>query len=158
MQFNPLISFTHHSSLLTSSPRLSFYIRYVDLSEAIDSEDASFLDNSEFTDTDAVPLNTTLPTAHYLVDEVRHSYYAHIHTSRYRCRYIHTNVHMYMFIHIRTHLHTHAHSDIHTLTHYIFLSYYYNFTFNLTFCRPLHSSLRLTKADHIQNYALSFLS
>jgi hypothetical protein len=42
----------------------------VDLSEAIDTGDASFLDNTEFTDTDAVPLNTPLPSAHYLVDEV----------------------------------------------------------------------------------------
>ena len=42
----------------------------MDLSEAIDCGDATYLDNTEFTDTDAVPLNTPLPTAHYLVDEV----------------------------------------------------------------------------------------
>lgn len=45
-------------------------VRYVDLSEAIDSGDASFLDNTEYHETDAVPLNAALPTAHYLVDEV----------------------------------------------------------------------------------------
>ena len=44
--------------------------RWVNVSEAIDSGDASFLDNTEYHETDAVPLNAALPTAHYLVDEV----------------------------------------------------------------------------------------
>ena len=48
--------------------------RYVDLSEAIDSGDASFLDNTEYHETDAVPLNAALPTAHYLVDEVKREF------------------------------------------------------------------------------------
>ena len=44
--------------------------RYVDLTEAIDSHDASFLDNSEFQDADAIPLHEALPTKHYLTNEV----------------------------------------------------------------------------------------
>jgi hypothetical protein len=43
----------------------------VDITEAIDSGDASFMDNSEYHDTDAVPLDVKLPTTHYLIDEVR---------------------------------------------------------------------------------------
>jgi intraflagellar transport protein 172 len=35
--------------------------RYVDLAEAIDSQDASFLDNGDYHDTDAVPLQASLP-------------------------------------------------------------------------------------------------
>ena len=62
-----------HSLSLSPSHSLSLSLthRYVDLSEAIDSGDASFLDNTEYHETDAVPLNATLPTAHYLVDEVK---------------------------------------------------------------------------------------
>jgi hypothetical protein len=44
--------------------------RYVDLTEAIESNDPTFLDNSEFQDTDAVPLNGPLPSTQYLRDEV----------------------------------------------------------------------------------------
>ena len=68
-------------------------IRYVDLSEAIDTEDASFLDNTEFTDTDAVPLNTTLPTAHYLVDEVTDPF-LRTHTHAYTCTHLYTYIHI----------------------------------------------------------------
>ena len=34
--------------------------RYVDLTEAIDAQDASFLDHGDFHDTDAVPLQVSL--------------------------------------------------------------------------------------------------
>jgi hypothetical protein len=43
----------------------------VDITEAIDSADASFLDNSEFQDADAIPLQEALPLRHYLDREVR---------------------------------------------------------------------------------------
>jgi intraflagellar transport protein 172 len=43
--------------------------RYVDITEAIDSQDASFLDNADYHDTDAVPLQGPLPEKHYLVSE-----------------------------------------------------------------------------------------
>ena len=43
--------------------------RYVDLAEAIDSQDASFLDNADYHDTDAVPLQAALPQTQYLRDE-----------------------------------------------------------------------------------------
>lgn len=46
-----------------------YVYRYVDLTEAIDSNDPSFMDNSEFQDTDAVPLNGPLPSTQYLKDE-----------------------------------------------------------------------------------------
>jgi intraflagellar transport protein 172 len=46
-------------------------IRYVDVTEAIDSADPSFLDNSEFQDADAIPLHEALPLRHYLDKEVR---------------------------------------------------------------------------------------
>ena len=45
-------------------------IRYVDLTEAIDTGDGSFLDNSDLQDADAVPLNGPLSETHYLDDEV----------------------------------------------------------------------------------------
>lgn len=45
--------------------------RYVDLTEAIDSNDTSFLDNSEYNVVDGIPLNGPLPTVHYLSTEVR---------------------------------------------------------------------------------------
>ena len=45
--------------------------RYVDLTEAIDASDSSFLDNTEFQDADAIPLQDTLPKRHYLDNEVR---------------------------------------------------------------------------------------
>jgi intraflagellar transport protein 172 len=44
--------------------------RYVDLAEAIDAADPSYVDNSQFEDADAVPLNGPLPANHYLQDEV----------------------------------------------------------------------------------------
>lgn len=44
--------------------------RYVDLAEAIDTNDTSFLDNSDYHAADAIPLNGPLPSKHYLVDEV----------------------------------------------------------------------------------------
>lgn len=44
--------------------------RYVDLTEAIDTGDTSFLDNGDFQDADALPLNGPLPESHYLEDEV----------------------------------------------------------------------------------------
>jgi intraflagellar transport protein 172 len=43
--------------------------RYVDIAEAVESQDASFLDNAEFHDTDAVPLDATLPLSQYLKRE-----------------------------------------------------------------------------------------
>jgi len=43
----------------------------VDLTEAIDPGDASFLDNADYHDVDAVPLNGSLPSSHYLPREVR---------------------------------------------------------------------------------------
>jgi hypothetical protein len=46
-------------------------VRYVDLTEAIDTNDASFMDNADFQEADAVPLNGPLPESHYLEDEVR---------------------------------------------------------------------------------------
>ena len=42
----------------------------MDLTEAIDTKDSSFMDNSEYHDTDAVPLNGPLPISHYIRDEV----------------------------------------------------------------------------------------
>jgi hypothetical protein len=45
-------------------------IRYVDLTEAIDTGDASFLDTGDFNEADAIPLNGPLPDKHYLEDEV----------------------------------------------------------------------------------------
>jgi intraflagellar transport protein 172 len=44
--------------------------RYVDLTEAIDTNDASFMDNADFQDCDAIPLNGPLPECHYLEEEV----------------------------------------------------------------------------------------
>ena len=44
--------------------------RYVDLTEAIDSGDASFLDTTEFQEADGIPLNDSLPAQHYLDIEV----------------------------------------------------------------------------------------
>ena len=54
---------------------LYFYFahRYVDLTEAIDTGDASFMDNTDYQDTDAIPLNAPLPTTHYLTSEVSQS-------------------------------------------------------------------------------------
>lgn len=46
------------------------FCSYVDLTEAIETSDASFLDNSEYQDTDAIPLNGPLPSIQYLNDEV----------------------------------------------------------------------------------------
>ena len=43
--------------------------RYVDLTEAIDTGDASFMDNTDYQDTDAIPLHAALPSTHYLTDE-----------------------------------------------------------------------------------------
>lgn len=45
--------------------------RYVDITEAIDTNDASFMDNSDFQTADAIPLNVDLPEAHYVDNEVR---------------------------------------------------------------------------------------
>jgi hypothetical protein len=42
----------------------------VDLTEAIESNDSSFLDNSEYQDVDAIPLNGPLPGQQYLREEV----------------------------------------------------------------------------------------
>lgn len=42
----------------------------MDLTEAIDSADSSFLDNTEFQDADALPLHEALPAKHYLNNEV----------------------------------------------------------------------------------------
>lgn len=43
--------------------------RYVDITEAIDSNDSSMMDNTEYHDTDAIPLNAQVPTFHYLNNE-----------------------------------------------------------------------------------------
>ena len=52
-------------------PLMALYLyRYVDLTEAIDASDSSFLDNTEFQDADAIPLQDTLPKRHYLDSEV----------------------------------------------------------------------------------------
>ena len=51
---------------------LSPYKRYVDLTEAIDANDASFMDNTEFQEADAIPLHEALPTKHYLDSEVNY--------------------------------------------------------------------------------------
>ena len=42
----------------------------MDLTEAIESNDSSFLDNSEYQDVDAIPLNGPLPGQQYLREEV----------------------------------------------------------------------------------------
>ncbi len=42
----------------------------MDIAEAIDSADPSFLDNSEFQEADAIPVHDALPIKHYLVHEV----------------------------------------------------------------------------------------
>lgn len=42
----------------------------MDLTEAIDTNDASFMDNADFQDCDAIPLNGPLPERHYLEEEV----------------------------------------------------------------------------------------
>jgi intraflagellar transport protein 172 len=44
--------------------------KFVDIAEAIDAADPSFLDNSEFQEADAIPVHDTLPIKHYLVHEV----------------------------------------------------------------------------------------
>ena len=51
---------------------LSVLFRYVDLSEAIESNDSSFMDNTDYNQTDAVPLDAELPLTQYLSDEVIH--------------------------------------------------------------------------------------
>eukprot|EP00595_Chromulina_sp_UTEXLB2642_P000435 CAMPEP_0196761570 /NCGR_PEP_ID=MMETSP1095-20130614/859_1 /TAXON_ID=96789 ORGANISM="Chromulina nebulosa, Strain UTEXLB2642" /NCGR_SAMPLE_ID=MMETSP1095 /ASSEMBLY_ACC=CAM_ASM_000446 /LENGTH=1006 /DNA_ID=CAMNT_0042111301 /DNA_START=2197 /DNA_END=5217 /DNA_ORIENTATION=+ len=43
--------------------------RYVDITEAMDTNDTSFLDNSEYNIIDGVPLNGPLPPSHYISDE-----------------------------------------------------------------------------------------
>lgn len=45
--------------------------KYVDITEAIDTNDASFMDNSDFQGADAIPLNVALPESHYVDNEVR---------------------------------------------------------------------------------------
>ena len=69
-------SFTHqhqltHSfhPLLPSQYTTTLHNRYVDLTEAIDAQDASFLDHGDFHDTDAVPLQGPLPASHYVLSE-----------------------------------------------------------------------------------------
>ena len=44
--------------------------KYVDITEAIDTNDASFMDNSDFQGADAIPLNVALPESHYVDNEV----------------------------------------------------------------------------------------
>jgi hypothetical protein len=46
------------------------FFSYVDITEAMDSGDASFLDTSEFHDADGIPMNDNLPVSHYLASEV----------------------------------------------------------------------------------------
>ena len=64
------------TSVYTSTIFLIFFCYYddcsfVDLTEAIDANDASFLDNTEFQEADAIPtLNEILPERHYLDNEV----------------------------------------------------------------------------------------
>ncbi len=41
----------------------------MDLAEAIDTNDTSFLDNSEYNDADAIPLNGPLPSSHFVHNE-----------------------------------------------------------------------------------------
>jgi intraflagellar transport protein 172 len=43
--------------------------RYVDLTEAIETGDSSFLDNIDYQTADAIPTNGPVPTSHYLNDE-----------------------------------------------------------------------------------------
>jgi intraflagellar transport protein 172 len=43
--------------------------RYVDIVEAIDAQDASYLDNSEYHEADAIPLDAALPTDQYAGNE-----------------------------------------------------------------------------------------
>lgn len=40
--------------------------RYVDIAEAIESQDSSHIDNTEFHDTDAIPLDANLPPSQYI--------------------------------------------------------------------------------------------
>ncbi len=42
----------------------------MDISEAIDAADPSYLDTMEFQEADAIPLDAKLPKEHYLVHEV----------------------------------------------------------------------------------------
>ncbi len=53
------------------STNLAFMLlnRYVDLTEAIDAQDSSFLDHGDYHDTDAIPLQGHLPETHYLLSE-----------------------------------------------------------------------------------------
>lgn len=44
----------------------------MDIAEAIDTSDPSFLDNNELLDADAIPVRDTVPTNHYLAHEVIH--------------------------------------------------------------------------------------
>ncbi len=44
--------------------------RYVDIAEAIDSADSSYLDGSDFQDADAIPNLEIVPKYHYLRREV----------------------------------------------------------------------------------------
>lgn len=55
---------------------IDVFCRYVDIAEAIDSADPSFLDNSEFQEADAIPVHDTLPIKHYLVHEVSAIFYS----------------------------------------------------------------------------------
>ena len=43
--------------------------RYVDLAEAIDAQDPSYLDNADYHDTDTIPLQAALPQTQYIRDE-----------------------------------------------------------------------------------------
>eukprot|EP01041_Mallomonas_annulata_P001132 gene1132-2194_t len=45
--------------------------RYIDLSEAIETNDSSFMDNTEYNDTDAVPLDVSPGQIHYLSEDAR---------------------------------------------------------------------------------------
>lgn len=62
-----MMTLTVYADIFISS---FFSIRYVDLTEAIDAADASFLDNTDFQDADAIPLHEALPRHHYLDHEV----------------------------------------------------------------------------------------
>ena len=43
--------------------------RYIDLTEAIDTGDATFMDSSDYHEADAIPLNAPIPSSHYLALE-----------------------------------------------------------------------------------------
>jgi intraflagellar transport protein 172 len=57
---------------MAGNTNLAFMLlnKYVDITEAIDTGDMSFMDNSDYSSCDAIPMNVPLPARHYVDSEV----------------------------------------------------------------------------------------